>query len=78
MARTELVELQVILSDNIRRLRKEQGLAQERLGLESGVDRTMVSKIERKIANPTLDILIKIAGRLGVSVPELLTELRQE
>lgn len=72
--RAELSELQEILSDNIKRLRKEKGLAQERLGLESGVDRTMVSKIERQIANPTLDILLRIANRLSVSVPELLTE----
>ena len=34
----------------------------------------MVSKIERQIANPTLDILLRIANRLSVSVPELLTE----
>lgn len=35
-----------ILSKNIKSLRRERGTAQERLGLESGVDRTLVSKIE--------------------------------
>lgn len=75
---TDISGLQRVLSCNIKRLRKEQGLAQERLGLESGVDRTMVSKIERRIANPTLDILMKLANRLGVSVPDLLTELQQQ
>lgn len=65
-------ELRAALSSNIRALRKAQGLAQERLGLEAGVDRTFVSKLERGIGNPTLDILVKIANRLGVRVVDLL------
>jgi transcriptional regulator with XRE-family HTH domain len=60
------------LSINIKLLRKSQGLAQERLGLEAGVDRTVISKIEREIGNPSLEILVKIASFLGVSVTELL------
>lgn len=67
-------EARAVLSDNIKRLRAEQGIAQERLGLESGVDRTIVSKIERRIANPSLEILVKIATRLDVSLAELLKE----
>ena len=67
-------ELKAVLSQNIKSLRRDRGLAQERLGLESGVDRTLVSKIERQIANPSLEILSKIAGYLEVSVIELLTK----
>jgi len=67
-------ELRAILSQNIKSLRRNRGLAQERLGLESGVDRTLVSKIERQIANPSLEILSKIAAHLQVSVVELLTK----
>ena len=67
-------ELRAILSQNIKSLRRSRGLAQERLGLESGVDRTLVSKIERQIANPSLEILSKIAAHLQVSVVELLTK----
>ena len=67
-------ELKDILSQNIKSLRQERRLAQERLGLESGVDRTLVSKIERQIANPSLEILSKIAAHLQVSVVELLTK----
>ena len=63
-----------ILSKNIKSLRHERGIAQERLGLESGVDRTLVSKIERQIANPSLEILTKIAAQLQVTVTELLTK----
>ena len=70
-------ELRAALSSNIRALRKAQGLAQERLGLEAGVDRTFVSKLEREIGNPTLDILVRIANRLGVRVVDLL-EIKAE
>jgi transcriptional regulator with XRE-family HTH domain len=70
----DFTELKAILSQNIKSLRRDRGLAQERLGLESGVDRTLVSKIERQIANPSLEILSKIAAHLQVSVLELLTK----
>ncbi len=69
----ELVSLKGQLSANIKALRKSKGIAQERLGLEAGVDRTLISKIEREIANPSLEILCKVAALLEVTVPELLT-----
>lgn len=72
MVRNDFSSIQLTLSTNIKALRQERGLAQERLGLESGVDRTMVSKIERRIANPTLEILVKLANCLDVEVGELL------
>lgn len=60
------------LSENLRKLRKSKALAQERLALEAGVDRTVVSKIEREVANPSLEILIRLAIVLDVHVTELL------
>jgi transcriptional regulator with XRE-family HTH domain len=73
MREQDFLALKATLSENIKRLRRERGIAQERLGLESGVDRTLVSKIERQIANPSLEILSKIAAQLDVSVVTLLT-----
>lgn len=60
------------LSQNVIQLRKARGLAQERLALEAGIDRTVVSKIERKLANPSLEILVRLALTLEVQVGELL------
>jgi transcriptional regulator with XRE-family HTH domain len=74
MWKQDFVALRVILSENIKSLRQQRGIAQERLGLESGVDRTLVSKIERQIANPSLETLTKIAAQLQVTVTELLTK----
>lgn len=70
----ELARKKNVLAFNIKRIRLERGLAQERLALEAGVDRTLVSKIERVVANPSLEILIKLATALGVSVDILLKE----
>ena len=72
LVETKLDEIREKLSENIKRIRSERGLAQERLGLEAGVDRTVVSKIERKLANPSLEVLIRLANTLEVSVSDLL------
>ena len=56
---------------NLKAIRAEKGLAQERLALEAGVDRTVVSKIERAKVNPNLDLLtspFKSQNPLGVGV----------
>jgi len=70
----ELNRRKAALADNIKAGRLEMGLAQERLALEAGVDRTLVSKIERQIANPSLEILVKLASVLKIPVQELLTD----
>jgi len=58
----------------MRRLRVAQGLSQERLAHDSGVDRTYVSRLERKIENPSIGVLEKIAEALQVHIGELLIE----
>ena len=57
---------------NLRRYRAERGIAQEKLALIAGVDRTMVSKIERELTNPSIETLLKLANVLGVTVSDLL------
>jgi len=74
MWKKELDRRKAVLATNIKALRLEMGLAQERLALEAGVDRTLVSKIERQIANPSLEILVKLAVILKIPVTTLLTD----
>lgn len=74
MWESDFKELKLVLSTNIKQLRSEKNIAQEKLGLEAGVDRTLVSKIERQIANPSLEILTKIAHQLNVTVIELISK----
>jgi transcriptional regulator with XRE-family HTH domain len=77
MREGDLVKLRVVLATNIKELRKAKGMAQERLALEAGVDRTLVSKIERLVANPSLEIMAKLANTLDISVSKLLTEKKR-
>ena len=77
MREGDLIKLRIVLATNIKELRKAKGMAQERLALDAGVDRTLVSKIERLVANPSLEIMARLANTLGVSVSKLLTEKKR-
>lgn len=55
---------------NLRRLRVAQDIAADDFALQAGVDRAYFGKIERQVANPTIDILERLADALGVPVSE--------
>ena len=57
---------------NLKAIRAEKGLAQERLALGAGVDRTVVSKIERAKTNPSLDVLLRLANQLDTTLDRLI------
>ena len=65
-------DLRADLARNLRSIRLGKGLAQERLAFDAGVDRTVVSKIERAVTNPSLEILLRLANHLEVEVADLL------
>jgi transcriptional regulator with XRE-family HTH domain len=62
---------QAVLAKNVRELREAKGLSQEMLALESEVDRTYVSQIERGACNPSLRVLHQIASVLKVPMADL-------
>ena len=68
------MEVRKRIGANVRRLREEKQLSQEKFGFESGIDRTYVSGIERGARNPTATIIEKIAAGLGVPAYVLLME----
>ncbi|HCE22378.1 MAG TPA: transcriptional regulator, partial [Hyphomonas sp.] len=53
---------------NMRRLRVAAGLSQEHLANAAGVDRTYVSRLERKMENPSIGVLEKVSEALGVHI----------
>jgi len=57
---------------NIRRMREERGLSQEKLGALADLHRAYVGQIERGEKNIGLKNLEKIAKALGLNVKELL------
>lgn len=60
-----------VMGDNVRALRQSLDMSQEELAFRAGVDRTYVSQIERGVGNPSVLVLIKITGILGVELQEL-------
>jgi transcriptional regulator with XRE-family HTH domain len=59
---------------NLRRLRTERGVSQERLAADAGVDRAYVSELEREQGNATLDLLDRLAAVLGVGIGAFFVE----
>ncbi len=60
-----------IVAWNVRRLRVLLGISSETLAALADVDRAYVSRIERAVANPTIDILERVAQVLGVEMADL-------
>lgn len=58
--------------EQVKKLRKQKGLSQERLALSAGIERSYMGLIERGKGNPTLEKVGAIAKALQVSPQELL------
>jgi transcriptional regulator with XRE-family HTH domain len=65
-------EVRQRISVNLKKLRLDRGLSQEKLAEISGFHRTYVSQLERCITNISIDGLENIASALGVDVRDLL------
>ena len=72
-----LPALKLALSTNIKRIRKEKGISQEKLALKADIDRSYMSEVERSLANPSIEALIKIGNALDVTPSELLETRRR-
>lgn len=68
------MEARAIIGWNLRRLRVERGLSQERLALAAGIDRAYVGRVERGSENVTIATLEAMAAILSVPVAALLAE----
>lgn len=74
MKRTHKGPLRDTLAKNMRRLRAVRGLSQEALALESGINRTYLSGVERSERNVSIDNVARIAKGLNVEPWKLLKE----
>ena len=59
------------IGENIKRIRKEKGLTQKKLGEQCGIAAPNIRKYESDKANPKIETLMKIAHALGVPINEL-------
>lgn len=65
-------QLQVAVGVNLRRVRREMGMSQERFGETVGWHRTLVGAVERGERNLTLRSVERISDQLGVHPLDLL------
>lgn len=72
MKKSHPSDLRETLSRNLRLARSVRGLSQEELALESGVNRSYLSDVERGVRNVSIDNLDRIATALKVEAWTLL------
>ena len=68
----QMTELAIELGRNIRKIRKEKNLSQEKLALMCGLDRSYMGRIERGEVNITVLKLYEISKVLKVDIRILL------
>ena len=62
------------LAFNLYDIRRQFGLNQEDFAKKCGVPRITYTKIETGFCNPTLELLLKLSRKTGLSVSELISE----
>ncbi|MER8084952.1 XRE family transcriptional regulator [Streptomyces sp. NPDC058316] len=62
------------LAGNLNRRRLARGWSLRELSAATGVSKGLLSQIERAEANPTVDVLVRIADVLGTSCTDLLRQ----
>lgn len=63
-----------VLGSNVRRIRKELQLSQEKLAEQSGLHRAFIGFVERGERSPGLSSLTALANGLNVSIDELFRQ----
>lgn len=61
------------IATQLRQVRKEQGMTQERLAEKVGTRKSNISRLESGRYNPSLDFLEKVAGGLGREIEVKIT-----
>ncbi len=65
------MKARAIVAWNLRRIRVQKGLSQEKLAADAGVDRAYLAKVERQAVNTGVDVLDKLANALEVNLFDL-------
>ncbi|MDA9489001.1 transcriptional regulator with XRE-family HTH domain [Bradyrhizobium sp. USDA 3311] len=68
------MKARALVAWNVRRIRVDRGISQERLAYDARIDRSYMGGIEQQSENPTIDILDRIAATLDVHVSEFFTQ----
>jgi transcriptional regulator with XRE-family HTH domain len=65
------------LGEALRQVRESRGMSQMELFMESGIDRTYISAVERGIQSPTIRMVVRFATCLKIRPSELVRHMEQ-
>ncbi|MCK1329479.1 helix-turn-helix transcriptional regulator [Bradyrhizobium sp. CW9] len=68
------MKARAIVAWNVRRIRVHRGISQEQLAYDSNTDRSYMGAVERQDANPSIDLLDRVAETLGVHLSEFFVQ----
>jgi transcriptional regulator with XRE-family HTH domain len=69
-----LMRIRQRFAENMRSIRKREGISHEKLAARSGLHRTEISLLERCKRTPVLETIVAISRGLGLSSPVELLE----
>jgi len=61
----------------LREIREGKEISQERLALDSGLDRTYISLIERGLNSPSIRVVVRIAATLKVPPSKIVRRMEE-
>jgi transcriptional regulator with XRE-family HTH domain len=73
-----LSSVRLAFGRTLRELRRNSGIAQERLAFEAEVDRGYMGGLERGLHSPTLDTILKLLWKLDVSFVDFAVIFERE
>lgn len=74
----EIEALRRALASTLRHFREQKGMAQETLGIESGIGRSHMSRIERGTVNPAFLTVVRLLPHLGVTFAQFVAEFERQ
>jgi transcriptional regulator with XRE-family HTH domain len=74
MLHPAMQDWRVVVGENIRRIRQQHRMTQEKLAFEAELDLTYIGGIERGRRNPSLLVMARIAKALSVPLVKLLSD----
>jgi transcriptional regulator with XRE-family HTH domain len=73
-----LNNLNLVIAENLKRLREERKLSLDHLAKLTGVSKSMLGQIERGEVNPTVSTVWKISNGLKISFTQLMNRLETD
>jgi transcriptional regulator with XRE-family HTH domain len=69
---------EVLLGNEIARLRKRIGISQEELGFRAEVHRTYISQLERGLKSPTLKMILRLSVVLKAPASKMVATVERQ